>query len=195
MVCDTRNASGRNLVTHVQLTDIEGIKLVQTLSSSDSRGIFVKIHPLNFLYSNLDSVGVSINPKAGTIRGIHFQVEPFAEEKIVTCLQGSTFEVVIDLRPNSNSFGKIATFELSREKSSHVYLPKGIAHGFQTLEPQTIVQYVLTSRFSPESSYSIQPLGDLGITWPLKVSSISEKDAQGLSLANAAKKYAESLEN
>ena len=193
MVCDSRNASGRNLVSYIELSDIEGVKLVQAFSSSDSRGLFIKFHPENFLHSKLDSIAVSINPKAGTIRGIHLQIEPFAEEKIVTCIQGSTFEVVIDIRPNSKSFGKIATFELSRESANQVYLPKGVAHGFQTLIPDTIIQYSLTSKYSPESSYSIDPLGDLGIDWPLKELSISEKDAQGVSLAYAAQKYAESL--
>ena len=180
-------------MSYIELSDIEGVKLVQAVSSSDSRGLFVKFHPKNFLHSKLDSVAVSINPKAGTIRGIHFQIEPFAEEKIVTCIQGSTFEVIIDIRPKSKSFGKIATFELSRENANQVYLPKGIAHGFQTIMPDTIVQYFLTSQYSPEFSYSIHPFGDLGIEWPLKELSISKKDAQGVSLAYAAQKYAESL--
>ena len=193
MVRDTRNASGRNLVSNIDLSDIEGVRLVQATSSTDSRGRFIKFHPEIFLHDKLDSVAVSINPKAGTIRGIHLQIEPFAEEKIVTCIQGSTFEVVIDIRPESKSFGKIATFELSRESANQVYLPKGVAHGFQTLMPDTIVQYFLTSHYSPEFSYSIDPFGDFGIDWPLKELSISEKDAQGVSLAYAAQKYAESL--
>ena len=180
-------------MSYIELSDIEGVKLVQAVSSSDSRGLFVKFHPKDFLHSKLDSVAVSINPKAGTIRGIHFQIEPFAEEKIVTCIQGSTFEVIIDIRPKSKSFGKIATFELSRESASQLYLPKGVAHGFQTIMPDTIVQYFLTSQYSPEFSYSIHPFGDLGIEWPLKELSISKKDAQGVSLAYAAQKYAESL--
>ena len=180
-------------MSYIELSDIEGVKLVQAISSSDSRGRFIKFHPHNFLYDRLDSVAVSINPKAGTIRGIHLQIEPFAEEKIVTCIQGSTFEVIIDIRPNSKSFGKIATFELSRENANQVFLPKGIAHGFQTLMPDTILQYFLTSQYSLESSFSIDPFGDLSIDWPLKELSISERDAQGVSLAYAAQKYAESL--
>ena len=180
-------------MSHFDLSDIEGVKLIQAFSSSDSRGLFIKLHPENFLHAKLDSVAVSINPKAGTIRGIHFQIEPFAEEKIVTCIQGSTFEVIIDIRPKSKSYAKIATFELSQENANQVYLPKGVAHGFQTLMPDTIVQYFLTSQYSPESSFSIHPFGDLGIEWPLKELSISEKDAQGVSLAYAAQKYAESL--
>ena len=180
-------------MSSIDFSNIEGVKLGQAVSSSDSRGRFIKFHPENFLHDKLDSVAVSINPKVGTIRGIHFQIEPFAEEKIVTCIQGSTFEIIIDIRPGSKSFGKIATFELSQENANQVYLPKGVAHGFQTLMSNTIVQYFLTSQYSPESSYSIDPFGDLGIDWPLKERSVSEKDAQGVSLAYAAEKYAESL--
>lgn len=180
-------------MSNININDIEGVYLTPVGFSSDLRGQFIKFHPENFLHDKLDSVAVSINPKVGTIRGIHLQIEPFAEEKIVTCIQGSTFEVIIDIRPNSKSFGKIATFELSRENSNQVYLPKGVAHGFQTLMPETIVQYFLTSKYSPEYSYSIDPLGDLGIDWPIKKLSISERDMRGVPLAFAAKKYAESL--
>ena len=91
-------------MSNIDVSDIEGVRLVQAVTSSDSRGRFIKFHPENFLYDKLDSVAVSINPKAGTIRGIHLQIEPFAEEKIVTCLQGSTFEVIIDIRPKSKNF-------------------------------------------------------------------------------------------
>lgn len=180
-------------MSQINATDIEGVKLVHANYSNDSRGRFIKFHPDEFLHRKLDSVAVSINPKAGTIRGIHLQVEPFAEEKIVSCIQGSTFEVIVDVRPGSKSFGKVATFELSQENAKQVYLPKGVAHGFQTLLPETIVHYFLTSHYSPESSYSIDPFGDLGIDWPIKDLSISEKDTKGVSLEYAAQKYAESL--
>jgi len=180
-------------VSYINLTDIEGVKLFQAVSSSDSRGQFIKFHPENFLQDTLNSVAVSINPKAGTIRGIHLQIEPFAEEKIVTCIQGSTYEVIVDVRPNSRSFGKIVTFELSLENTHQVYIPKGVAHGFQTLMPATIVQYFLTSQYAPEYSYSIDPFGELGIDWPLKELSISDRDTRGVSLTYAAQKYAESL--
>ena len=180
-------------MSQICLTDIEGVKLIRAVSSSDFRGLFIKFQPDDFLKDKLGSVAVSINPKAGTIRGIHLQIEPFAEEKIVTCLQGSTYEVIIDIRPNSKSFGKIATFELSSRTANQIYLPKGIAHGFQTLMPETIVQYFLTSRYSLESSYSIDPLSELGIDWPLKELSISERDSQGVSWTYAAQMYAESL--
>lgn len=175
-------------------TEIEGVKLLQTIPSMDPRGRFIKFHPDSLLFDKLSSVAVSINPKEGTIRGLHFQVEPFAEEKIVSCIQGSTFEVIVDIRPNSKTFGKVATFGLSQENAKQVYLPKGIAHGFQTLLPDTIVHYFLTSQYSSESSYAIDPLGDLHIDWPIENYLISEKDIKGVSFDYAAKKYSEADE-
>ena len=175
------------------VSQIEGVSLKQLSSAVDSRGSFIKLKPNELLQNGLDSVAISINPKAGTIRGIHFQVEPNAEEKIISCIQGSTFEVIIDIRPNSQSFGKIATFELSQKNALEVYLPKGVAHGFQTLMPETILHYCLTSNYSPGSSYSIDPFSDLGINWPIKDFSISVRDANGVALSFAAQKYAESL--
>ncbi len=180
-------------MTFISVAEIEGVKLIEAICSTDSRGSFIKFNPDNFLSDKSHSVAVSINPKAGTIRGLHFQVEPFAEEKIISCIQGSIFEVIVDVRPHSRSFGKVATFELSQESAKHVYLPKGIAHGFQTLLPDTIVHYFLTSQYSPESSYSIDPLGDLNINWPIRELIISEKDTKGVSLEYAAQKYSDSL--
>ena len=180
-------------MSFISVAEIEGVKLIEAICSTDSRGSFIKFNPENFLSEKSLSVAVSINPKAGTIRGLHFQVEPFAEEKIISCIQGSTFEAIVDVRPHSRSFGKVATFELSQENAKHVYLPKGIAHGFQTLLPDTIVHYFLTSQYSPESSYSIDPLGDIGINWPISELYISEKDTNGVSLEYAVQKYSDSL--
>jgi dTDP-4-dehydrorhamnose 3,5-epimerase len=192
-VCYPEHEPGFNNVIINDFNNIEGIEVNKVAYFSDLRGIFIKFEPKKFIDTRFTTVATSINPLVGTIRGIHLQVEPYAEEKIVTCIQGSTFEVIIDLRPNSRSFGKIATFELSQENRLQVYLPKGIAHGFQTLTPQTIVQYCLTSQYSPEFSYSIDPFGDVEIAWPLKEVSISEKDVRGVSVSFAAQKYAESL--
>jgi dTDP-4-dehydrorhamnose 3,5-epimerase len=177
----------------VDFSEIEGVKILQATSTSDSRGDFVKFHPGKVLFERLNSIAVSINPKIGTIRGLHLQVEPFAEEKIVSCIQGSTFEVIVDIRPNSKSFGKVATFQLSQENAMQVFLPKGIAHGFQTLLPETIVHYCLTSEYSSESSITIDPFGDLDIDWPISDFLISEKDKMGMTLEYAAQKFAESL--
>ena len=172
---------------------IDGVRITQFKSTSDIRGTFIKLHPLSELGNSLDSVALSFNPNPGTIRGLHFQVEPFAEEKLVSCVQGSVFDVIVDLRPSSQTFGKWTSFELSAENALHAFIPKGIAHGFQTLMPNSIMHYGLSVSHSFESSYAIDPLGDLNIDWPLKGLLISEKDRQGVSIEYAAQKYAESL--
>jgi dTDP-4-dehydrorhamnose 3,5-epimerase len=180
-------------VNDVNLGEIEGVRLTKSISASDSRGIFTKVQPSQDFQNGLDSVANSINPRQGTIRGLHFQIEPFAEEKIITCVQGAIFDVVVDIRPQSKTFGKWACFELSIENQIQAYLPKGIAHGFQTLKPNAIVQYCLSAPYSVESAFSIDPLGDLSIFWPIKEFFMSERDAYGISFTSAAQKYAESL--
>lgn len=177
-----------------QVPEIDGIRIAEAKSVTDARGTFIKFHPLKDLESTLGSVALSINPYPGTVRGLHFQIEPFAEEKLITCIQGSIFDIIVDLRPKSRTFGKWTSFELSATNALQVYLPKGIAHGFQTLTPNSIVHYSLSSTYAPEYSYAINPFGDLGIKWPIEEHLVSERDTQGISLASAGEKYAQSLE-
>ena len=171
----------------------DGVKFILGNSSSDNRGKFIKFYPTQELYGLLDSVALSINPKVATVRGLHFQIEPHAEEKLISCIQGAVFDVIVDLRPNSKTFGKWTSFELSSMNNLQVYLPKGFAHGFQTLEPDSIVLYSLGGKYSQESSYSINPFGDLRINWPLETKAVSDKDNNGVSFQIGAQKYAESL--
>lgn len=176
-----------------RVTKIDGVRISKYQVTSDIRGMFIKLHPLSELGNNLDSVALSFNPKTGTIRGLHFQIEPYAEEKLVSCVQGAVFDVAVDLRPESQTFGKWTSFELSADNAMQAYLPKGIAHGFQTLMPNSILHYGLTASYAADSSYVIDPLGDLNISWPVKEFLISDRDAQGVSLSYAIRKYSESL--
>lgn len=88
-----------------QVALISGVKLSHIKLVSDLRGSFFKFHPTDELENPLDSVAVSVNLHSGTIRGFHFQVEPFAEEKLVSCIQGAIFDVIVDLRKTSSTFG------------------------------------------------------------------------------------------
>ena len=182
-------------MTQISATEISGVRITKSVLTSDPRGTFIKIEPTKELENTLGCVAISINPNLGTIRGLHFQIEPFAEEKIISCVKGSTFEVIIDIRPQSETFGRWATFELSSNDGLQLYLPKGIAHGFQTLQPDTIIQYCLTSSYSWESAFSINPFSNIGINWPLKEFLISDSDANGLTFSVGAKKYAQALKN
>jgi dTDP-4-dehydrorhamnose 3,5-epimerase len=193
MVCPSGNASSGDVVVDNQKIDIKDVKIIQINKHEDDRGIFFKFHPQQMLKFDLDSVAISVNPHIGTIRGLHFQTEPYAEEKVITCLQGAIFDVTVDLRPQSKTFGKWRSVELNSENSTQIYLPKGIAHGFQTLKPNTIIHYSISGSYSQDSTCTVDPLGDLDITWPLKERNISEKDRQGISFQQAAKRFAISL--
>lgn len=177
------------------VTEFEGVQISELDSYTDFRGTFLKFDPNKVLNDDMSCIAVSINPLIGTIRGLHFQIEPFAEEKIVSCLQGSVFDVIVDIRKDSKTFGRWSSFELNSKELLQAYLPKGIAHGFQVLQSDSIVHYSLTSRYSHADAFSINPFGDLGINWPLKNSVISDKDADGLEFSVAALKYSSSLEN
>ena len=176
-----------------KVPEIEGIRVRKIVSATDARGSFGNFQPSIEFEDSLNSIAFSLNPQIGTIRGLHFQIEPFAEEKLVTCIQGRVFDVVVDLRPTSQTYGKWTNIELSAANGLQVYLPKGIAHGFQTLEANSIVHYVLSSSYSTEFSYAIDPFSNLGIDWPLNVNFISERDRGGISISDAGNKYAESL--
>ena len=175
--------------------EIDGVKFSQVQAFQDNRGRFLKTLPNTLLQTPLESIALSLNPRVGTIRGIHFQIEPFSEEKVITCVQGSTYEVIVDLRPKSHTLGKKAFFELSQTNGLQVYLPKGIAHGFQTLSPDTVTQYCMTSQFNPEFSFSISPIGELNIEWPIKDYMISDKDRGGISVDFAIEQYWKSTGN
>ena len=189
----SRNARVATLMSIDRVHEMIGVNVMSTTSLTDARGTFVKFHPQETFVNSLDSIAFSSNPTLGTIRGLHFQIEPFAEEKLVTCVQGAIFDVIVDLRPDSKTFCKWTSIELSAANCLQIYLPRGIAHGFQTLVPNSIIHYTLSSPYSPESSITINPLGDLGIDWPLNTSCISDKDKDGISILSASQKYAESL--
>lgn len=159
--------------------------------SADERGSFGKFFVRDEYRSlgldpDFNSMAISTNVSAGTLRGMHFQISPFEEEKLILCLVGRIFDVIVDLRPDSKTVGNWAGIELSGDNLTTVVLPKGVAHGFQTLVPATKVFYALTSTYDQKSARSLNHADpDLGIGWPLPVSKISNKDRNGLSLNEA----------
>jgi dTDP-4-dehydrorhamnose 3,5-epimerase len=148
----------------------------------DHRGIFEKPHVSNqykdsTIFTNLQEVNLSLTNEIGTIRGFHQQIEPDAETKIVTCVSGSVFDCVIDLRRNSKTFGGVFSIKLSANSGVSLMIPKGFAHGFQSLETSSALLYCVDSRYSPNSQTGINPLSsELIDLWPLKVRDISEQD-------------------
>lgn len=175
----------------VDFSEIPNARILQTRRTNDERGFFEKIFDKQLfaslnLNTDLDSIAISSNTHSGTLRGLHFQSPPFAENKIVSCIVGSIFDVVIDLRFDSPTFRKWAAVKLESDDEKALYLPAGVAHGFQTLEDNSSVLYGITSSYNPANAHSIRYSDpELNITWPLPVRIISAKDAEGLSVAEA----------
>lgn len=109
----------------------------------------------------------SLSARVGTIRGLHFQTDPFAQGKLVRCLAGAIFDVAVDLRRGSPTFGQWAGVELTADLSNQLWIPPGFGHGFCTLAPDTIVAYKVTAYYSPECDKGVawnDP--DIGVVWP-----------------------------
>jgi dTDP-4-dehydrorhamnose 3,5-epimerase len=139
----------------------------------DFRGIFARtvcyddfaLHGLN---TNFVQQSISFNPKVGTLRGMHWQAEPFVEEKLVRVTRGAVFDVIVDIRPASSTFKKWISVELTADNRRQLYIPKGFAHGFQTLLPDTEVHYEMTTRHELDASKGFlwnDP--SISIAWPM----------------------------
>lgn len=123
----------------------------------DARGFFARtvccaeLKELG-LHSDFIQQSISFNPQIGTLRGMHWQVEPYAEEKLVRVTRGAIFDVIVDVRPESKTYKQWHYVELSERNRRQLYIPKGFAHGFQTLEPDTEVLYEMTASYNLEAS-------------------------------------------
>lgn len=135
-----------------------------------------------------DAIGEKVNfcqdnqslSNKGVVRGLHFQVDPFAQGKLVRVTQGSVLDVVVDLRKNSSTFGQHESFELSAQNKLQLWVPPGFAHGFATLEDQTIFQYKCTNYYNPASEKSVLWCDDqLKIDWKVENAIVSAKDQLG----------------
>lgn len=163
--------------------ELPGVFLLEMEPFTDERGFFARQfcrrelarHGLDF---SIRQCNLSGNTRKGTLRGLHYQKEPFPEIKIVSCLSGSIFDVLVDLREDSPAYLRHITTELSAKDGQMIYIPPMIAHGFQTLEDDTLVYYQLGEFFHPES-YAGLRWNDpkLGIAWPDAEPIINERDA------------------
>lgn len=120
---------------------------------------------------------MGLSARTGTIRGLHYQVAPALEAKLVRCTRGSIFDVVVDLRPTSSTYKSWCGSELSADSGWMLYVPEGCAHGCQSLEDRAEIYYLTSAFYSPEHARGIRyddPA--IGIRWPLPVSSISNED-------------------
>ncbi len=150
----------------------------------DERGFFAvtwaqnefAAHGLN--HPPLAQVNLSFNHQRGTLRGMHWQAPPHAETKLIRCVRGSIYDVIVDIRADSPTYLQWFGVELTAENRRSLYVPEGYAHGYQTLEDETEVFYLVTDYYAPAATRGMRwddPA--VGITWPLPVSVISERDA------------------
>jgi dTDP-4-dehydrorhamnose 3,5-epimerase len=165
-------------------TSIDGARTLDLEPAFDDRGFFARTWCRRELAEQGLSVeiaqeSISFNRKKGTLRGLHFQKPPHGEVKIVRCIRGAILDVIVDLRPQSTTYLRSQSFELSAENRRALYIPKGCAHGFQTLIDETEVHYQISSFYDPMAAAGCR-FDDpaFAIVWPLPVSVISERDLQ-----------------
>lgn len=163
-------------------TSLAGCFVVQTEPIADDRGSFARTFCARTfaeqgLNPTLAQASLSLNRQAGTLRGLHFQAHPAMEDKLVRCERGAVFDVAVDLRPGSPTFGQWIGEELTPANGRQLYIPKGFAHGFQTLEPDSAVFYHIAQFFEPGLTAGVawnDP--DIGVAWPLPPRAQSPRD-------------------
>jgi dTDP-4-dehydrorhamnose 3,5-epimerase len=156
--------------------------LIELEPVTDERGLFARTFCVREFSSHGLDTGfpqhsISVSARRGTLRGLHFQTEPYGEVKLVRCLRGKIWDVIVDIRPASPTFGRWQGFDLSGDNRRQLYIPKGFAHGFQTLTDDAEVSYLISTFYVPEAAAGIRHDDRaLRIVWPLPVSAISDKD-------------------
>ena len=165
-------------------TELQGAFIIEPEPIEDDRGFFALLwsreeFSLRGLNHRVVQANISFNKKRGTLRGLHFQMEPHQEAKLVRCTAGAIYDVIADLRPGSPTFRRWVGVELTSVNRLMLYVPEGFAHGFQTLEDDTEVAYQLSEYYHPESARGVRwddPA--LSIKWPLPVTVLSERDRE-----------------
>lgn len=163
-------------------TELDGAFVIEPEPRTDDRGFFARIYCVDEfaahgLNTRLVQANLSYNRRAGTVRGMHYQLAPKAETKLVRCTSGAIYDVIVDLRPESATYLRWIGVELSAANRAMLYVPEGFAHGFQTLTDDAEVAYQVTEFYSPEHERGVRwddPA--IGIRWPAAVAVISDKD-------------------
>lgn len=164
-------------------TMIAGVYLLERIPLTDERGWLERMYAAEELADVLDGRGVvqvnrTLTRDTGTVRGMHYQLPPSAEAKIVSCLRGEAFDVAVDLRRDSPTFLRWHAETLSADNHRSLVIPEGVAHGFQALTDDCELLYFHTAAYDPAAERGLHP-GDprLAIAWPLPIERLSERDA------------------
>lgn len=164
-------------------TDIEGVCILETEPVADDRGDFARSYCVEeFRMAGINftpiQTNISRNTARGTLRGMHFQANPSPDPKIVRCTRGRIFDVAVDLRPQSKTFCRWVSTELTPDRQNALYIPAGCAHGFITLEADSDVHYLMGAGYVAELGRGVRwndPA--FGIEWPIPPLAISPRDA------------------
>ena len=163
-------------------TNIPGVFIMDIEPIADDRGFFARTFckrefEARGLETNFVQCSISYNKKRGTLRGLHYQISPYEETKIVSCIKGSIYDVVLDLRSDSDTLRQWVAVELNDKNQRLLYIPKGCAHGFQTMEDATEVYYQISEFYHPESARGLRwDDRAFGIEWPGEADNISPRD-------------------
>ena len=173
-------------------TALEGVIVIEPDVHRDSRGWFME----SYTRSKMVPLGITVDfvqdnhsfsAKKGTVRGLHYQLPPHAQSKLVRCSRGSIRDVAVDLRPGSPTFGEWISIVLDAERMTMLFIPQGLAHGFVTLEDSTEVQYKVDDFYDKPSERCIRYDDEtLAIDWGIDPKHVSEKDGGGVAVPGAA---------
>jgi dTDP-4-dehydrorhamnose 3,5-epimerase len=180
--CQVRGVKIYFLLMKFTETPLQGAYVIEPRIFKDQRGFFTETYNKRVFEDNgfkIDFVqdNLSFSKEKGVLRGLHFQKPPYAQTKLVRTLSGRVYDVIVDLRKFSATFGKWISVELSSENMKMLLVPKGFAHAFCTLEPESVVHYKVDDFYTPQSESGIiwnDPL--LGISWPFENILLSDKD-------------------
>lgn len=168
-------------------TILKGSFVIDLNTVQDDRGWFMRTYSKDQFEKNIGfekewvQMNQSFTVKKGSIRGMHFQLKPFSEIKLVRCIAGEVFDVIIDLRKNSSTFLKWFGINLSSQNKKMIYIPEGFAHGFQTLSENAELVYQHSEYYEPEAEAGIKYNDQaVNIHWPLEITAISERDKNHL---------------
>lgn len=161
---------------------LQGAFLVEPERREDSRGWFTRVYCArefreHGLPEHMVQTNLSLTRRAGTLRGMHYQAPPHAEDKLVRCVRGRIWDAIVDIRPQSPTYCRWFGTELTEDNGSMLLVPKGFAHGFVALSDDTVVTYQVSAFYAPGSERGVRwddPA--LGIAWPVPVLDLSDKD-------------------
>jgi len=165
-----------------QTTSIPGLHLIERIQRGDERGFFERLFCAETMLSlgwenGIAQVNHSFTAQQGAVRGLHYQLPPFAESKLVSCIRGAVWDVVVDLRHGSPTFLQHVTIELSEQNHRSVLIPPGCAHGFQTLSDNVDMFYCHSAVYAPLNEAGLNILDPhLQLHWPLPITQRSERD-------------------